>query len=314
MMNRHALAAAVVAGTTVLVGLVSGPAAPVAAQAAQAAQAAGPVGAAYDCSFGTSGVVGLLSTPITLRVPVSVSVTPSAPLVAGSAVPAGAVQVSVDLDLDVLTDVGGLEVSTALSTAISLEGQLGGRIVLDSSDPLMLGSVPVTTAVASSPLSLADLLSDSVLSGTGSLDAFTPRGSGLEPLTMPASFQLQLGDPLGELVSTGLGSVTCTSATGAPAVVSRVEVLGDGASAGTAARALTVSGPHRGRLGRPLVFRVTLPGVSGRVVASVAHKVVARSVLRQGFARVRIKGLRRGPHRIVFSAGPYRAAVRVVIR
>lgn len=302
-----ALAALVVTGAVTEVA-TSGPA--MAAGAASTTPAA-----TYECTF----VVSLLGVPVSATLPVPVTVSlPEVPLWDGTTVPAGSVPVSASLDLGALTDLGGMAVANAIVQLIGFDGLLGGTIGLDPSHPLTVGSVPVTSALSATPVLLADLLSSGILTGTGSLGSFVPRGTGTQSVSLPAAFDLvphgTSGPSLGALLPVGFAPVHCTSASGAPQVVGHVSVAAAGTPWAPLSSRLTVAGPKHARRGQAVSFRVSLPGGAGRVVARVGRRMVDQAFLLDGRARLTVRGLRPGTDRIRFTAGSASATATVRVR
>lgn len=304
-------AAIATAAAAALAGLVvtSGP-----ATAASSTDDASP-SATYNCVF----TISLLGIPVTATLPIPVTASvPDVPMWDGTTVPAGAVPLSAALDIDALTDLDGLAVTNALVQLVGLDGLLGGTVALDAAHPVRVGPVPVTASLSAAPEALDDLLSDSFLTGSGALDPFTPQGTGLEDVSLPAAFELvpqgTSGSSVGALLPVTLAPVTCTSATGAPAVVGRVNVAAAGTAWTPASASLSVAGPKRARHGKPVSFRASFPGASGTVVARVGRRFVGRATLAAGTARVKVRGLRRGTNHIVFSVGSARTTATVKVR
>lgn len=269
----------------------------------------------YNCAF----TISVLGVPVSATLPVPVTVDlPEVPMRDGVTVPAGSVPVSMALDLGALTDIEGLGVANAIVQLIGLDGVLGGRVGLDATHALSVGSVPVTAAVTAAPVVLGDLLTSGVLTGSGSLDSFAPRGAGREDVSLPAAFDLvpsgMSGPSVGSLLPVTFAPVTCASATGAPAVVGRVDVVAAGTRWAPVSSRLRVVGPKHARSGRPVAFRATLPGGAGRIFARVGQRMVGQAVLVDGQARVRVRGLVRGTNRITFTAGTARAVATVRVR
>lgn len=288
------LAAFLAAGTIATAGLALG---------AGSATAATPV--TYNCTF--TGLNALNApVPVTLPVPVT-TMFPTAPLAAGQTVPSGLVPISATLDLSqAATDP---QVSLALGTLVGVTGKLGGSVVFGSTNPVLLGSVPVTGALTSPQVALTSLLSG--LTGTGTLNSFTPQGSGLENVSLPAAFTLVPSAVDGSNSPVSLPPIPCTSATGSRVVVGQVRVA---ASTTQAPGKLSVTGPKKARFGKVVTFKVSQPNGSGTVVAKVGTKVVGRATLTNGAAAVKVKHLKKGKDTIVFSVGSAKVKVKITVR
>lgn len=302
------LATAAAAGATALAGLVI-TAAPATATTAATASAT------YNCAF----TITVLGVPVSATLPVPVTATvPDLPMWEGTTVPAGSVPLSADLDLDALTDLDGLAVTNAIVQLVGFDGVLGGSVGLDAAHSLSVGSVPVSSTLTAAPVLLDDLLSGGVLTGSGSLGSFTPQGTGLEDVSLPAAFDLvpsgTSGSSVGALLPVTFDPVTCTSATGAPTVVGRVNVAAAGTPWTPAFSKLSVVGPKHARRGKAVAFRASLPGGSGSVVARIGRRVVGRASLARGAAKVSVRGLRKGANRIVFTVGKAQALATVRVR
>lgn len=286
---------------TLIAALAVGPiAATGLALGAGSASAATPV--TYNCTF-TGLNSSSMPVPVTLPVPVTTTF-PTTPLVAGQTVPAGLVPVSATLDLSrAATDP---QVSLALGTLVGLSGKLGGNVVFDATSPVLLGSVPVTGTLTSPQVALTALLSG--LTGTGTLNSFTPAGSGLENVSLPSSFTLVPSAVDGSGTPVSLPPIPCTSSTGSRTVVGQVQV------SSPAVGKLTVTGPKKAKAGKVVTFKVSQPHGTGTVVAKVGKKVVGRATLSNGAATVKVKHLKKGKDTIVFSVGTAKATVKITVR
>lgn len=264
--------------------------------------------ATYNCTFTALDPISNLPTNhVTLPVPLTSSF-PTLPLQAGKLVPAGT-PVSATLDLSALFNP--LDANAALVTAaISQFGitQLGGSVPFDASNPVMLGSVPITGSLSSAPTGLASLLAG--LTGTGTLNAFTPVGSGAQNVTLPASFNL-VPSALAGTTPVPLPPIPCTSATGSSVVVGQVQVA---PATSTQVGKLVVTGPKKAKLGKTVAFKVSQSNGTGTVVAKVGKKVVGRGTLANGAATVKVKHLKKGKSKIVFSVGSAKVTVKITVR
>lgn len=290
------LSAVLAAGSIATAGLALG---------AGSANAATPVN--YVCQF-SDGLGG--------TVPVTVPLTatfPTTPLQAGTPVPAGLVPVSALLDLSGLQSAPA--VTTLLAQTLGLDGTLGGSVLLDPAHPIMLGSVPVTTTLTAAPTQLLNLLSTLSMTGSGTLGAFTPTGSGAENVTLPSTFNLVpsgvSGSSLGTPAPVTFPAVPCTSSTGASVVVGQVQVA---PAASTQVGKLVVKGPKKAKFGKAVVFKVSQTNGTGTVLAKVGKKVVGRGTLTNGAASVKVKHLKKGKDKIVFSVGTAKVTVKITVR
>lgn len=297
MKHLGKLSAVLAAGAIASAGLVLG--------AGSASAASAP--ATYNCTF-----TGLdaLNQPVPVTLPVPVTTTfPSVPLQAGKLVPAG-VPVAAALDLSSLANLAD---PNALSVLAAINGlgitQLGGSVPFTSANPVMLGSVPITGSISSAPTGLAALLSG--LTGTGTLNSFTPQGSGLEDVTLPASFNLVPSALNASNAAVPLPAIPCSSATGQPVVVGHIQVA---PAQSTQVGALKVTGPKKAKHGKVVVFKVSQPNGTGTVVAKVGSKVVGRATLTNGAATLKAKGLKKGKDKVVFSVGTAKVTVKITVR
>lgn len=321
---KYFRALSAVAATAVTVAGLMGTGAATAAPGGAGAKAAPPT---YSCVF----TIDLLGVPVSATLPVPITTTvPNVPMYDGTPVPAGAAPLSASLDLGALTDLDGMAVTSAIVQLIGFDGVLGGGLGFDATHPLTIGSVPVTSSLSAAPEELDSLLDAGTLTGSGSLDPFTPQGTGLQDVSLPATFDLvpsgTSGASVGALLPVTFAPVTCTSASGAPVVVGKVNVAAAGStwtpvpgpgapgSRGRATHRLNIVGPKHARRGATLAFVASLPGGSGSVVATIGRRVVGRAALAGGAARVRVHGLRQGTNRITFAAGQARASVTVRVR
>lgn len=298
MKHFGTLSAVLAAGAIATAGLALG---------AGSATAATPV--TYSCTFtALDPVTNLPTNHVTLPVPVTTTF-PTVPLQAGTVVPAGT-PVSAKLDLSSLFNP--LDANAALVTAAIAQfgiTQLGGSVPFGAANPVMLGSVPLTGSLSSAPTGLASLLGG--LTGTGTLGAFTPQGSGLEDVTLPASFSL-IPSALAGSTPVPLPPIPCTSSTGSAVVVGHVQV--SAASTQAPVGALKVTGPKKAKHGKVVVFKVSQPNGTGTVVAKVGKKVVGRAALTNGAATLKAKGLKKGKDKVVFSVGTAKVTVKVTVR
>lgn len=289
MKHLGKLSAVVAGGAIAVTGLV--------ATTGSAIAAAAPA-VTYNCTFtgvDSSGqpVQKVLSVPLT-------ATYPSVPLTSGTAIPAGTIPVSAKLDLTSV--MSSPEVSSAIGNAVGTSGKLGGSVAFDGSNPVMIGSVPVTGSVTAAPAPLTSLLAG--LTGTGTLGAFTPTGSGAETVLLPAKFILVPAAVDGSGNAVPLPSVPCTSATAQPVAAGTVNVV-----------SFKVKAPkkvHAGKVANP--FKVTVKGAKGKVVAKVGTKTVGSAKLNKiGKATVKVKGLKKGSQTIVFSVGSASTSVTVKV-
>lgn len=298
MKHLAKLASVVAAGSIATAGLV-----------AIGGAATAATTATYTCTF-----TGVDSGGQPTQVPVSVPITatfPNAALQSGAPVPAGTVPVSAVLDLHGL--LSAPEVTTGIISQLGADGTLGGSVALDATHPVMLGSVPVTTTLSAPQGPVGHLISSPALTGSGTLNGFTPMGSGAEAVTLPASFVLTATGVTGASTGTPGQSVTfpaipCASSTGAAVAAGTVTVNPVGAS-------ISVKAPkkvHAGKVANR--FKVTVTGGKGTVVAKVGAKKVGSAKLNAaGKATVKVKGLKKGKRTIVFSLGTSTKSVKVKV-
>jgi hypothetical protein len=251
------------------------------------------VNTTYTCTFSVMGASIQADVPMTIAVP---SGLPSQ-LQAGVAVPAGTpVQATLHLE-SVELSPGAPLLGTLQSLGVT---ELGGSI---DSFKAALGDVPVTgtlPAVPNTPIS--DLSSG--LTSVGSLGSFVPAGAGTESLTLPSSFNLQptaVADP-----QQSFGSVPCQLKPGAPTSLGSVNVVSS--KPPLKATAKKIKAGHVAK-----IKVVTTPAQTGKAIAKIGKKKVAKATLKDGKATLKVKGLKKTTKVKVF-VGSLKAVVKVKVK
>lgn len=219
----------------------------------------------YNCDL-SQYQAELNGAPTTQQITAAYTV-PALPatIVAGSAVPAQPVTAKITVS----------QVISGLITAVNsgnISGTVAGNAKFGAQDVAASLTIPQQSVDASQQTS--------TVNATGTLAAFTPSQVGANAVSLPSAVTATLDSVLGP------ATVQCTAASGSSLVLGSVNVVAPQPKLTVTAKKIKA-----GHVAKIKV--VTTPAQTGKAIAKIGKKKVAKAKLKHGKATLKVKGLKK---------------------
>lgn len=198
-----------------------------------------------------------------------------------------------------LTAVGATPITADITvpTAVSaiVVGPFHGHISGSVSGKAAFGKQSVAATLTIPDQTITNPAAPATVHSSGTLAAFKASTAGANAVSLPATVIAALGG----------GSFNCTAAAGSSLSLGSVNVT----------PAVNATAPKKVKSGKVVKVKVASTTLTGKVVAKIKGKKVAKASLKNGTATLKIKkGLKKGANKIVVSVGSLKKTVKVKVK